>query len=172
MDASLFLFINRGFHNYLLDTIMVFITNWSYLLFVALLIPLLFTDRRKGLFILLIAAVGFFAADGIGGLLKHILERPRPCQVLPEARIIVKCLDSFSFPSGHAMTSFAAASLIGHYFRKAAVPAFIIAVLVAFSRVYVGVHYPFDVIGGALLGGATAGLIIYLRQYAVEGKPR
>lgn len=168
MDTSLFIFINQGLQNYVLDALMVFVTYWSYLLFVALIIPLLITDLRKGLFLFLTAALGFFAADGIGDFLKHIIERPRPCQVLPEARLIVKCIDSFSFPSGHAATSFAAASLIGHYFRKAAVPAFIIAVLVAFSRIYVGVHYPSDVVGGAVLGGAVAGLIIYLRQYRVE----
>lgn len=172
MDTSLFLLINRGLQNNILDTVMVFITNRSYLLFFALLIPLFFTNRRKGLFVFLIAALGFFAADGIGGLLKHLVERPRPCQVLSDARLVVKCLHSFSFPSGHATTSFAAASLIGHYYRKAAVPAFIIAVLVAFSRIYVGVHYPSDVLGGSVLGGAVAGLIIYLRQCPAEGKLR
>jgi undecaprenyl-diphosphatase len=172
MDTSLFFLINRGLQNNVLDAVMVFLTNWSYLLFVALLIPLFITDRRKGLFVFLIAALGFFAADGLGGFLKHIIERPRPCQVIPDARLVVTCLHSFSFPSGHSMTSFAAASLIGYYFRKAAVPAFIIAVLVAVSRVYVGVHYPSDVLGGAVLGGAVAGLIIYVRQYAVKSKSR
>jgi len=167
MDTALFLLINRGFHHPILDSAMVFITDWSYLLLIALLIPLFVSDRRRGLFLFLTAALGFFAADGIGGLLKHIIERPRPCQVLPEARLVVSCLHSFSFPSGHAATSFAAASLIGFYYRNAAVPAFIIAVLVAFSRVYVGVHYPSDVLGGAVLGGAVAGLIISLPRYDV-----
>jgi undecaprenyl-diphosphatase len=172
MDTSLFLFINQGLQNNILDAVMVFITNRSYLLLVALLIPLFIKDHRKGLFVFLIAALGFFAADGLSGFVKHIIGRPRPCQVIPETRLVIGCLKSFSFPSAHATTSFAAAALIGHYFRKAAVPAFAIAVLVAFSRIYLGVHYPSDVLGGAVLGGAVAGLIIYLRQCPAEDKLR
>jgi undecaprenyl-diphosphatase len=57
------------------------------------------------------------------------------------------------------------ASIIGHHFRRAAIPAFFLAALVAFSRIYVGVHYPSDVICGAFLGGVTGGSIIFLRQW-------
>ena len=168
MDTSLFFFINHGYHTDILDRVMLFLTNRSYILFIALIGLFCIKDWRKGIAVFLLAAMGFFVADGIVDILKHLIERPRPCQVSHEVRLLVGCLTSYSFPSAHATTSFAVASIIGHYIRRAAVPAFIIAALVAFSRIYVGVHYPFDVIIGAILGGVIAGIIIFLRHYPVE----
>ncbi len=164
----MFLLLNRGFHNNVLDTAMIFITNKSYILFIAILVPFFFKDLRKGLLVFSLAALGFFAADGLGDILKNIFARPRPCQELQIVRLLVDCSRSFSWPSSHAATSFAMASIIGHYFRRAAIPAFIIAVLVAFSRIYVGVHYPSDVIGGAVLGGVTGGFIIFLHTKQIR----
>ena len=79
-------------------------------------------------------------------------------------RLLVACTGSFSFPSGHAAASFASASIIGHFSRRTAIPAFCIAVLVAFSRIYVGVHYPSDVLGGAVWGGVIGGVVILIYQ--------
>jgi undecaprenyl-diphosphatase len=165
MDASLFLLINHGLQNNDLDTVMLFITNKAYLLYIAIVVLLFFKDWRKGLLVFSLAAVGFFTADGIGNILKHLFARPRPCHELQGVRLLGDCLKSFSFPSGHAATSFAMASIIGHHFRRAAIPAFLLAVLVAFSRIYVGVHYPTDVICGAILGGVTGGFILFLHQW-------
>ncbi|MBI4681720.1 MAG: phosphatase PAP2 family protein [Nitrospirae bacterium] len=165
MDASLFLLINQGLHNNVLDSFMTFITNKSYILFIAILIPLFFKDWRKGLLVFSLAAMGFFTADGIGDILKRLFARPRPCHELHNVSLVVECVKSFSFPSGHAATSFAMASIIGHHFRRAAIPAFLLAALVAFTRIYVGVHYPSDVIGGAVLGGVTGGFILFIHQW-------
>jgi undecaprenyl-diphosphatase len=165
MDTSLFLLINHGCQNNVLDTLMFFVTNKSYILYIVIVVPLFFKDWRKGLLVFSLSAVGFFTADGIGDILKHLLARPRPCHELQSVRLLGDCLTSFSFPSGHAATSFAVASIIGHYSRRAAVPAFLLAALVAFSRIYVGVHYPSDVLGGAVLGCATGGFIIFLHQW-------
>jgi undecaprenyl-diphosphatase len=168
MDTSLFFFINHGYHNEILDSVMLFLTNRSYILFIALIGLFCIKDWRKGIAVFLLAAMGFFVADGVVDILKHLIERPRPCHVSDEVRLLVDCLKSYSFPSGHATTSFAVASIIGHYVRRAAVPAFALAVLVAFSRIYVGVHYPTDVIGGAAIGGGIAGIIIVLRHYPLD----
>lgn len=165
MDNSLFLFINQGLQNNVLDTVMPFITNRSYILYIGIVVLLFFKDWQKGLLVFSLAAVGFFTADGIGDIIKILAARPRPCHELQGVRLIGDCVKSYSFPSGHAATSFAMASIIGHHFRRAAMPAFILAALVAFSRIYIGVHYPTDVIGGAFLGGLTGGFILFLFRW-------
>lgn len=166
MDESLFLFINISLQNAVFDSLMPFITNRNHLLFIAVLIPLFSRDWRKGLLILALCASGFIVADITSGLLKNIFARPRPHEAIENVRLLVPRLGSFSFPSGHASTSFTIAFIIAYHFRRAAVPAFIIAALVAFSRIYVGVHYPSDVIAGAAVGVITGGGIILIQKKA------
>jgi undecaprenyl-diphosphatase len=162
MDSSLFLFVNLGLQNNLFDAAMPFITHRGYLLFIAVIAPLFFKDWRKGLLVFALGTAGFIIADNIGDILKNMFARPRPYRELLNVRLLVAPPGSFSFPSNHAATSFAAASIIGHLFRRAAIPAFFLAVLIAFSRIYVGVHYPSDVLGGAVLGGGTGGIVLLL----------
>jgi undecaprenyl-diphosphatase len=139
---------------------MPFITNRGYIFFIAAVVPLFFQDWRKGLLVSILCNCGYVAVENSVALLKSLFARPRPYNELQNVRLLVACTGSFSFPSGHAAASFAVASIIGHFFRRAAIPAFFIAVLVAFSRIYVGVHYPSDVLGGAVWGGVTGGVII------------
>lgn len=168
MDTYFFLLINHGLQNSFFDIAMPFLTHKGYLLFIAIISPLFFKDWRKGILIFILGAAGYIIADNSGDILKDIFARLRPCRTLQDVRLLVNCPKSFSFPSGHASTSFAMASIIGHLFRRAAVPAFLLAALVAFSRIYVGVHYPADVIGGAVWGGVTAGVILYLQKLIAD----
>jgi undecaprenyl-diphosphatase len=87
-------------------------------------------------------------------LLKNLVARPRPYETLPWLRPLVPPLPDFSFPSGHACASCAAAAALAWsgLSKKWAIPAFALALLISFSRLYVGVHYPSDVLGGLLLG--------------------
>lgn len=156
---------------------MPFITHRGYLVFLAILFPLFFRDWRKGILILVLCITGYYIADNITDILKRYFARPRPCNELQNVRLLIACSGSFSFPSGHAATSFAMASIIGHLFRSGAAPAFLLAFLVAFSRIYVGVHYPYDVIGGAVVGGATGGVILLIytgisKHLRKQGSPR
>jgi undecaprenyl-diphosphatase len=100
--------------------------------------------------------------------LKALIDRPRPPLRYPEPKTLVPLPHDASFPSGHAATSFAAATVLSFAFPRLALALFILAAAVAFSRVYVGVHYPLDVIGGAALGVLVA---IALRQL-VRALPR
>jgi undecaprenyl-diphosphatase len=92
-------------------------------------------------------------ADGLGFLLsealKAVFHRARPL-----AEALVTRPHSHSFPSGHATTSFACATVLALAAPRLAVPLFVLAAAIAWSRVYVGVHYPLDVIAGAVLGTA------------------
>ena len=115
--------------------------------------------RRWGVLLLTVIAVAL--ADWTATALKAIVDRPRPFFRYPEPKVLVPRPHDASFPSGHAATSFAAATILSFAFPKAAPAFLVLAGAVAYSRVYVGVHYPLDVSAGAALGAAVA---IALRQ--------
>lgn len=85
---------------------------------------------------------------------------PRPCHALQNVHLLVSCGSGFSFPSSHAVNNFAGALILAFFFPRNKWWFFGIAAIVAFSRVYVGVHYPFDVIGGAVIGLFCAGCVL------------
>jgi undecaprenyl-diphosphatase len=117
--------------------------------------------RRWGTLVLTVVAVAL--ADWSATGIKALVDRPRPPLRYPEPKTLVPLPHDASFPSGHAATSFAAATMLTFAFPRLAAPLFLLAAAVAFSRVYVGVHYPLDVIGGAVLGALIA---IALRRLA------
>jgi undecaprenyl-diphosphatase len=166
MDETVFNLINSGMENSFFDLLMPFVTDRAYVLFLIVMIPFSIRGREKGLTVFLFSLLALGVADAGSNILKHLIERPRPCHTLEELRLLVGCGGSFSMPSGHTVNAFAVAAVFSYYFRKAALPLFIIAVLVAFSRIYVGVHYPTDVIAGAAWGTVTAGIFIYTARWS------
>jgi undecaprenyl-diphosphatase len=86
-------------------------------------------------------------------LIKNLVQRPRPFVTFTDLQIIIPTPSEFSFPSGHTSSSFAAAGVFyKHLPKKIGVPAIVLAGLIGLSRLYVGVHYPTDVIAGILMG--------------------
>jgi undecaprenyl-diphosphatase len=110
--------------------------------------------RRWGVIWLTLIAVAL--ADWSSTGLKALVDRPRPPERYPEPKPLVPVPHDGSFPSGHAATSFAAATILSFGFPRLAPALFLLAAAIAFSRVYVGVHYPLDVLGGAVLGVLVA----------------
>ena len=108
----------------------------------------------------MIVVVADALADLLAAILKDAFDRRRPPLVYPEPKPLVHDPHSGAFPSGHAATSFACATLLSLRFPRAAPGFFALAAAVAYSRVYVGVHWPLDVIAGGLLGVATALLLL------------
>jgi undecaprenyl-diphosphatase len=108
-------------------------------------------------------AVAILISESISGLLKQWIARDRPPLADPDPAPLVDLPATFSFPSGHATVSFACATTLALAVPRLTWPLFALATLISFSRVYVGVHYPFDVLAGAALGVAIA---IALRKLA------
>ena len=97
----------------------------------------------------------------VGNLtLKPLVARPRPCWRHPEIPLLIANPKDFSFPSGHSMSSFAAASAIWMWNRRAGVVALAGAVIMAATRLYFYVHYPTDVVAGMLIG-VVLGVLAY-----------
>lgn len=134
------------------------------LLWIALALVLSVLYRRWG--ILAVTVIAVAVADWSAMGLKAVFDRERPSLRYAEPAALVKTPHDGSFPSGHAATSFAAATLLTFAFPRLGPALFLLASAVAFSRVYVGVHYPFDVIGGALLGVLVGLAVRFVLQRA------
>lgn len=119
------------------------------------------------LLMVLVAFLALLLGDWLAGEVKRLVMKARPFTVFEEARLLVGRGRSYSLPSSHATNSFAVAVSFFYFTWRRIPPAwalypFLVACLVAFSRVYVGVHYPSDVLAGALLGTAIALALIAL----------
>jgi undecaprenyl-diphosphatase len=135
------------------------------LLWIAIALLLCAIWRRWGVLGLTIIAVAL--ADWSATGLKALFDRERPPLRYAEPDPLVRTPHDGSFPSGHAATSFAAATILSFAFPRFAPFLFVLAAAVAWSRVYVGVHYPLDIVGGAVLGVLVAlGLRLLVRRRA------
>jgi undecaprenyl-diphosphatase len=155
LDTTLFRLINQAGQNSFFDWFMPFMTdlkNFTYIL-VVLGGYILWRERKGGLVFLVFIGLTLAITDPFSSrLLKEWVGRIRPCQVLEEVRLLTDCNTSYSFPSSHAVNIFAAAFFLAQMFRRLAPLIFVIAAVVGYSRIYIGIHYPLDVIGGAAIG--------------------
>ncbi len=154
IDRAAFVLINGGLRNVLLDVLMPFVSEkWNFVLpATPVALYLLVRGGCRSRVVILCAVLAVICADASATVLRNHFQRLRPCQVLQGVRLLVGCSDSFSFPSNHATNAFALAVFFAVSNRRLAIPLFLLAALVGYSRIYVGVHYPTDVLAGAVLG--------------------
>lgn len=162
IDHEIFLFINRELAHPVLDAFFPFITDFQktavfYLLMFYVLAVLLVRKNKKALLVIVGCCIGVLFSDFINGqLLKPLFERARP----PGGILRTDFHGSYAFPSSHAVDVFFIAMFLSLFYPRLRISLFVLAALTAFSRVYCGVHYPGDVLGGALVGCAL-GIAFY-----------
>ena len=175
-DKSLFLQLNNT-HNSFLNFLMPWISNkfiWIPL-YVWLLYLLFKYNKQRELLVVLSIGLLILISDQIAsGFLKPMVARLRPCydpEISPQTLLIGGCGGKYGFASSHASNSFAVAMFcwlaIKPYFKYSWL-LFVWAAIVAYSRIYLGVHYPGDVIMGALIGVSSALAIFTLFQWATK----
>jgi membrane-associated phospholipid phosphatase len=111
---------------------------------------------RRSVWPFVLTAIALLAADGIAGIVKSAVGENRPDEPHP----LVTIPHSHSFPSGHTATAAAGATMLSVLYPRAAPLFIVVAAAIAYSRLYVGVHFPLDVVGGAVIGVATALLLL------------
>ncbi len=171
IDLSIFYFFNHTLSNGVFDkffSIITSVNNW-YIAYVILLLISFIKGGTKGKLAVLGIILLIVVTDQTGyKILKEFFERIRPCNALSDVITPLGCTGSYSFPSNHAVNNFAAAVFFYRLFPNLKYPLFITASLVAISRVYLGLHYPSDILGGAIIGSAFGYLFAYFVLLANE----
>ncbi len=169
VDVSLFYFINHTLSNGLFDMVMPAITTVKhyYPLYALLFIILLWKGGSRGRWCALFLVIAVAISDPVNSrLLKEEAGRERPCRELKDVNLLVNCGGGKSFPSSHAVNNFAGLIVFAWFFRRWGWIWLLMAISISFSRVYVGVHYPSDVLGGAVVGMILGGFVLFVGNKA------
>jgi len=175
VDTRLIFLVNQGTANGLFDVLMPALSEQGYLLVLPFILLLFLQAAQKrneqgktfiavAFWTVLIAYCAISCAGWMEEILKVSTARVRPCRALEGIRLITTCPSSYSMPSGHAISSFACALPFFYLTREYLAMMWrwypiVLAALIAFSRIYLGAHYPTDVLVGAFLG-TLIGLIL------------
>ena len=176
IDEKVFLFINVKLANPVTDFIMPLVTsdNMLRILYAVAIILLLWKGDRKLRWMVLASVLVLLLTDQISaGLLKPMIGRLRPCHELVDINLLVGCGGGKAMPSSHAANVYGQAVLFSFHYRNVSSYLRNFAALVAISRVFVGVHYVGDILGGALLGIALGlAVAVFFRWWYSKAYPQ
>lgn len=165
-------------HNYYLNLIFSFfsiIGNSAIVWIVIMLLLVIFEEKRNRQFIIYFLASLLTTTFLVNIVIKNIVQRPRPfltdsitstplsVNQFQLIQPVLTCPIDFSFPSGHAAGSFAAAVILSVFDKKRKLFYYIVAILISYSRIYLGCHYFFDVFFGALIGSLISSILIKIK---------
>lgn len=162
LDGNILLWIQEYIRNDFLTPIFKFITSLGDegYVWIAIAIMLLFVKNYRKVGLMVGASLlGSLVFNNM--LIKNIVARPRPYRMIETLTILIPEPGEYSFPSGHTSSSFAAGVVLYLMLpKKYGIPAMILAFLIGISRLYVGVHYPTDVLGGMVMGTLIAVAVV------------
>ncbi len=170
LDRKIFIFLNSGISNPVFDRIMPFVTARPWLLLVPAFLILIYIMKGDRLRAALLPLLGLLLTDGLTNILKELIKRHRPFLEVQDVFVLVGKGGSYSMPSAHASNVAAVSLVMGYLFWKwtdgrartfGIAYLALSALMVSFSRIYVGVHYPSDVIAGMGLGMLTGAVLLY-----------
>jgi len=153
LDFWLFNLINQNWANSTLDPVMIAVTYLGSLFLWYLISMILW--RWKGFEVAIPLLIGLIIGDVTVFLIKYLVLRPSPYLIVANARLLpagLRLPGEPSFPSGHACRSFVGAVILGRKFSRWGYLMFVLATMISISRIYVGVHWPSDVLVGAFIG--------------------
>ena len=183
LDKAIFHFINYDLANPFFDAVMPYVTDFHKYLLKGIIgkaivgiifLYVLWKGYRKTRTVALLIIPLVVISDQLSSaVIKPLVMRPRPCTILPEdfVHLLVTCTN-YSFPSSHAVNNFALATFLTYYYSRWRWAFFSFATVIALSRVIVGVHYPSDILGGAIIGVSCAYLIIWLWKFVEQKYPK
>ncbi|MCB2292789.1 phosphatase PAP2 family protein [Clostridium algoriphilum] len=162
-DSLILLYVKNNMHGPIMDKVMVLSTYLGNqgMIWIMIAVLLMFSKNYRKIGFMALAALILSTILG-EGILKHVVERIRPSADIPVVNLLIEKPLSYSFPSGHTTSSFAVAGILAKYIKHYALEFLGLASLIAFSRLYLYVHYPTDILGGVVLGLICSGIIICL----------
>jgi len=175
LDQTAFLFINVKLANPVTDILMPEITSdWNLrILYTAAIMVLLWKGNRELRWLVLFSILTLALTDQVSSLyLKDWIGRLRPCATLSGVHLLVECGAGKSMPSSHAANCFGQAALFGLLYARARWPLVAFATVVALSRVFVGVHYPGDVLVGTVIGSSIGLIVAAVFRFLPVSKPK
>lgn len=170
MESNILLWVQENLRSDTLTPIVKFITTLGnagilWIIFSALF--LCFKKTRKIGFMTSLSLI--FDLLAVNVVFKNLFARTRPYEVIEGLTSLIGQQSDFSFPSGHTAASFAFATVILLTApKKYSVPTLVLATLIAFSRIYLGVHYPTDILGGIIIGALCGIVSVYIVKKATR----
>ena len=175
LDIAILRFFNVTIASPLLDRFFILICDfgiWVWPLVIVIL-AILWKGEARGRWMVLFAVIAVAIIDPvIYRVLKPLVGRIRPCHdlALEWVRLIDGCGGMYGFPSSHAANLFGIAAVMGVFYKTTRFYLYPIAVLVSIGRIYLGVHYPSDVVAGAIFGAAVGLAVVYIGKALFPGQ--